>query len=78
MEKDEKRFGSNMVKAIKSKCPEGVDVYFDNVGGSLLDMVLSVTNNNFRVALCGAISGYNGQIEPIKGYNRLIFKRGTI
>lgn len=40
--------------------PGGVDVYFDNVGGEVLDAVLKTVNNNFRVALCGAIAGYNG------------------
>lgn len=78
MDADTKKFGGNMIKALKKACPKGVDVYFDNVGGSLLDMVLTVTSNNFRVALCGAISGYNGDIEPLKNYHRMIFKRGTI
>jgi len=43
-----------------------------------MDCVLTIANKNFRVALCGAISGYNGKVQPISRYDTLIFKRGTI
>ena len=45
--------------AIKAACPEGVDVYFDNVGGEILDAALMCLNKYARVAVCGWISTYN-------------------
>ena len=46
-------------EALKTHCPKGVDVYFDNVGGDILDRVLARIANGARVVLCGAISQYN-------------------
>ncbi|MGA2410462.1 MAG: NADP-dependent oxidoreductase [Candidatus Binataceae bacterium] len=60
---------------LKTHCPKGVDVYFDNVGGEILDRVLSRIANGARVVLCGAISQYNepGMIGPgPKNYFNLI------
>jgi NADPH-dependent curcumin reductase CurA len=45
--------------AIRKACPEGVDVYFDNVGGEILDATLLCLNKFARVAVCGWISTYN-------------------
>ncbi len=45
--------------ALKDACPKGIDVYFDNVGGPMLDSVLGQVNAFSRIALCGQISGYN-------------------
>ncbi len=45
--------------AVKAACPNGVDVYFDNVGGPVSDAVLANLNFYARVALCGSISQYN-------------------
>ena len=44
---------------LAAACPQGVDVYFDNVGGPILDAVLAQMNAFSRIALCGQISGYN-------------------
>ncbi|MGC5700373.1 NADP-dependent oxidoreductase [Pseudomonas sp. NFXW11] len=51
---------------LKRECPKGVDVYFDNVGGDILDAVLSRLNLKARVVICGAISQYNNR-EAVKG-----------
>lgn len=48
-----------MFKALRAACPDGVDVYFDNVGGSILETALFVMNNRGRVVCCGAISQYD-------------------
>ncbi|NOU96665.1 zinc-binding dehydrogenase [Paenibacillus sp. LMG 31456] len=57
----------NLSQALEQVCPNGVDVYFDNVGGSISDAVMNLLNNHARIALCGAISSYNstdGDIGP--------------
>jgi NADPH-dependent curcumin reductase CurA len=51
---------------LKQHCPKGVDVYFDNVGGDILDTVLTRINRKARIVICGAISQYNNT-EPVKG-----------
>jgi len=48
-----------ILKSLRAVAPEGVDVYFDNVGGSHLDAALAVARNNARFAICGMIEGYN-------------------
>ncbi|MGF0242334.1 NADP-dependent oxidoreductase [Rhodococcus sp. IEGM1300] len=53
-------------EGLKRECPKGVDVYFDNVGGDILDAVLSRLRLKARVVICGAISQYNNK-EAIKG-----------
>lgn len=47
-------------KALKAVCPEGIDVYFDNVGGDILEAALFRMNNMGRIACCGAVSQYDG------------------
>ncbi|MED4729896.1 NADP-dependent oxidoreductase [Aneurinibacillus migulanus] len=49
----------NIRQALKEACPNGVDVYFDNVGGEISDAVLSLLNHGARIPLCGQISLYN-------------------
>ncbi|WP_254796999.1 MDR family NADP-dependent oxidoreductase [Sulfitobacter albidus] len=47
-----------LFKAIRAACPDGVDVYFDNVGGEILETALNLMNERGRVVCCGAISQY--------------------
>lgn len=51
---------------LRAHCPKGVDVYFDNVGGDILDTVLAQLARRARVVICGAISQYNNT-TPVKG-----------
>ena len=54
----------NMKKVIAKACPNGIDVYFDNVGGEILDAAMEHINKNGRVINCGAISMYNATEVP--------------
>ena len=58
--------GASLRDGLKEHCPKGVDVYFDNVGGEILDTVLTRINRGARVVICGAISQYNNT-SPVKG-----------
>lgn len=49
----------NIFKALRAACPDGVDVYFDNVGGDILETTLALMNERGRVVCCGAISQYD-------------------
>ena len=53
-------------KALKEAAPQGVDGYFENVGGDILDAVLPRMNVFGRIALCGLIAGYDGKPIPLK------------
>jgi len=69
-----------VAKGLATHCPNGVDVYFDNVGGDILDAALARLNLGARVAICGAISQYNNT-TPIKGpsnYLSLLINRATM
>ncbi len=57
-------------EGLKAHCPKGVDIYFDNVGGEILDAVLTRLNRHARIIICGAISQYNNT-EPVKGPGQL-------
>jgi NADPH-dependent curcumin reductase CurA len=65
---------------LKQYCPNGVDVYFDNVGGDILDTVLTRINMKARIVICGAISQYNNT-TPVKGpsnYMALLVNRARM
>jgi NADPH-dependent curcumin reductase CurA len=56
----------DVASGLKQHCPQGVDVYFDNVGGDILDAVLARINLKARIVICGAISQYNNT-TPVRG-----------
>lgn len=69
----------DIMKKLKEYCPKGIDVYFDNVGGEILDMCLLMVRDNCRIVMCGTISGYNSsKMYALKNYQRLIIKKGTM
>jgi NADPH-dependent curcumin reductase CurA len=53
-----------ILKALAAAAPDGIDVYFDNVGGDHLDAAFALARNNARFAICGMIEGYNAR-EPM-------------
>lgn len=55
----------SLSKALKEACPNGIDGYFENVGGMVLDAVLPRMNAFGRIAVCGMIAGYDGQPLPL-------------
>jgi len=63
-------------------CPEGVDCFFDNVGGVTLETLLTKMRNFGRVAFCGAISAYTDENEPtvmnVKNYQMILMRRLTV
>ena len=54
----------NTRRALREACPDGIDVYFDNVGGDVLEACLFNMNTHGRVACCGAVSQYDGAAPP--------------
>jgi NADPH-dependent curcumin reductase len=54
----------DLVPALRAACPNGIDVYFDNVGGAVFAAVLRVLNRGARIPLCGMISEYNASSNP--------------
>jgi hypothetical protein len=70
----------SLAAEIARTCPDGVDIYFDNVGGATLDTALQFINVGARVVICGAISAYNAT-EPPPGpanYIHLLVKRARM
>ena len=67
-------------RALRERCPEGIDVYFDNVGGEILDAALTRLARGARVVICGAISQYNAT-APMRGpsnYMALLVQRASM
>ena len=70
----------DVMAALAKHCPKGIDVYFDNVGGEILDAALAHLARNARVIICGAISQYNAT-EAVRGpsnYLALLVQHATM
>jgi len=61
--------------ALKAATPNGIDVYFENVGGAHLDAALPRMNNRGRIPVCGMISTYNGEREGVRNLSSVIYGR---
>jgi NADPH-dependent curcumin reductase CurA len=61
--------------ALKEACPKGIDGYFENVGGLILDAVMLRANAFSRIAMCGMIAGYNGQPIPMAAPQLILVNR---
>ena len=68
----------SLYEALKEATPEGVDGYFENVGGAIFDAVLPRMNAFGRIALCGMISGYDGEPIPLRQPQLLLTNRLTL
>ncbi len=70
----------DVLAALRRHCPNGIDVDFENVGGEILDAVLSLLNLKARIVLCGLISQYNAT-EPVPGpynFTQILMKRARL
>jgi NADPH-dependent curcumin reductase CurA len=70
----------NVKAGLKEHCPKGVDIYFDNVGGEILDDVLTRIGRGARIIICGAISQYNNTtpVQGPKNYLSLLVNRARM
>lgn len=70
----------DVVERLAELCPDGINVYFDNVGGPILEAALQNLAMRGRVVICGAISGYNAEEPPPgpRNYLQLLMKRGRM
>lgn len=71
---------ADVKKGLREHCPDGVDVFFDNVGGEILDDVLTAINMKARIVICGAISQYNnsGAATGPSNYLSLLVNRAKM
>ena len=74
------RATTDLAGEIAALCPEGIDVYFDNVGGEMLEAVLPLMKQRGRIVACGMMSGYNdvNQAYGVKTLWQVVLKRLTI
>jgi NADPH-dependent curcumin reductase len=70
----------NIDEVLKKHCPEGINVYFDNVGGEILDIALANLARGARVVICGAMSQYNNHtdVKGPKNYMKIVTARGQM
>ena len=70
----------SVADGLSEYCPKGMDIYFDNVGGEILDECLKRIRMNARIVICGGISRYNatGPIPGPKNYFNLVFRRARM
>lgn len=64
------RKSPDFAEQLQAACPQGIDIYYENVGGKVFDAVLPLLNTGARIPLCGLISGYNATELP-QGVDRL-------
>jgi hypothetical protein len=70
----------NVLEALRRECPNGIDVDFENVGGDILDAVLTLINDKARISLCGLISSYNAD-KPVPGpymFRNILMKKARV
>jgi NADPH-dependent curcumin reductase CurA len=66
-------------RALREQCPDGIDVFFDNVGGEILEAALARLARGARVVLCGAVSQYNsGAMQGPRNYMSLLINRASM
>jgi len=65
----------NLYGDLKAATPEGIDGYFENVGGEVLDAVLRRMNAFGRIAVCGLIAGYDGNPMPVQNFRSVLVNR---
>ena len=77
---DYKAGPASVKDGLKQHCPGGVDIYFDNVGGEILDTVLTRINRGARIIICGALSQYNNTtaVQGPKNYLSLLVNRARM
>jgi NADPH-dependent curcumin reductase CurA len=68
----------DVTRALRQHCPDGIDVYFDNVGGEILDAALANLAMHARVVICGAISQYQSKPRGPVNYMMLLVRRARM
>ncbi|WP_242128684.1 NADP-dependent oxidoreductase [Sphingobium sp. Sx8-8] len=61
--------------ALAQVCPDGIDIYFDNVGGKMLDACLAHIRTRARIVACGAISAYQGDVAPLRNHMHVLMRQ---
>lgn len=65
----------SLYRALKEVTPDGIDGHFENVGGAILDVTLGRMNDHGRMAVCGMISGYDGEPIPLRNPSQILTSR---